>query len=179
MRVWLALTLLLLPWNMARAERSEAEIKAAFIYNFAKFIEWPQQATANTAPLQLCTLLDKPATHKLNLLQGREAQGREIQIKALGLNDSPAQCHMLYIALANKQQSRRLLKALNNAPILTISDSPGFAEMGGMIGLYIEAERLQFAVNLPVTQQAGLKLSARLLQMAHIVPTAPLAGGQP
>lgn len=150
------------------AAPDEAEIKAAFVYNFAKFVEWPSSALATSDSLQICVPDDKTLDGKLSLLQGREAQGHAIRIRAVASGDDLSGCNILFIG-ADSDGRSRLLRIVGGQPVLTISDAPSFAEQGGMIGLFVEANHVQFAVNRTIAEQSGLKLSARMLQMAHIV----------
>lgn len=150
----------------ALAQPAEADIKAAFIYNFAKFVEWPAESFGSDGRLQLCTLGDSLLAQKLRQLHGREAQGRSIEVRVLARADDSAGCHMLFLA---SQTEAARLSAAAPAAMLTISESVHYVRQGGMIGLFVEANRVQFAVNLPAAQQAGLKISARLLQLARNV----------
>lgn len=150
------------------AAPDEAEIKAAFVYNFAKFVEWPSTVLAGSDSLQICIPDDKTLEGKLSLLQGREAQGHAIHIRAVSGADDLAGCNILFIG-ADSDGRTHLLRVVGGQPVLTISDAPSFAEQGGMIGLFVEANHVQFAVNRTIAEQSGLKLSARMLQMAHIV----------
>jgi hypothetical protein len=152
----------------AMAAPDEAEIKAAFIYNFAKFVEWPTTALASTDTLQICIPDDRTLGGKLGLLQGREAQGHAIRIRTVGSSEELTGCNILFISSGDDGRAR-LLHNVGGQPVLTISDSPSFAQQGGMIGLFVEANHVQFAVNRVIAEQSGLKLSARMLQMAHIV----------
>ena len=150
------------------ATPDEAEIKAAFIYNFAKFVEWPSTALATTDALQICVPDDKTLDGKLSLLQGREAQGHAIHIRAISSSDELTGCNILFIGAADDARGH-LLRNVGGLPVLTISDATSFAQQGGMIGLFVESNHVQFAVNRVIAEQSGLKLSARMLQMAHIV----------
>lgn len=151
---------------MAVAAPNEADIKTAFIYNFAKFVEWPRSALPADDALQICA--DAHSLEgRLGMLQGREAQGHIIHIRTLSASDPVTGCNML--VLGDTPDSGHLIHSLEGRPVLTVSDSPGFAEHGGMIGLFIESNHVQFAVNREVAEQSGLKLSARMLQVARIV----------
>lgn len=160
--MWLALPI----W--AHAGSAETDVKAAFIYNFTKFVEWPEAVLAAGAPLQLCTLGKDELSNKLRLLHGREAQGHELRIRSLSALDDWQGCHIMFIARENDTRSGLLQKTLGNAAVLTISDAPDFTRNGGMIGLFVESNRVQFIINLGMAQRASLKLSARMLQLARI-----------
>ena len=145
----------------ARGEPSEDQVKAAFVYNFAKFVEWPANAfTSKDAPIVLCILGKDSVGSALQLLEKREVQGRQLRLSLIThlneylQNDS---CHILFIA--NSEAAR---------PILTVADNAEFVKQGGMISLYVEAQRVQFAINQNATHYNNLKLSARMLQLARI-----------
>lgn len=165
----LGLAAMLLPGTYAHADNSAAAIKTAFVYNFAKFVEWPAAAFADErSPLDLC--VSGPALDgRLQLLDGREAQGHPIHVRNLGGRDAPQGCHILVIGELGGAERGQLLQAASRSPVLTIADNGDFPREGGMIGLFVAANRVQFSVNLGAAQGAGLRLSARLLQLAHTV----------
>lgn len=160
--LWLVLS------SWAHAGNTETDVKAAFIYNFTKFVEWPKAVLAPGAPLQLCALGKDDLSNRLNLLHGREAQGHELHIRSLSALDDWRGCHIMFIARENDTRLDQLQKALGDAAVLTVSDIPDFTRKGGMIGLFVESNRVQFMINLDIAQRAGLKLSARMLQLARI-----------
>lgn len=169
----LGLGLLASPFPV-HANNNAAEIKTAFIYNFAKFVEWPGSAFAEPdSPLQLC-VWEATLEGRLHLLNGREAQGRKIRVRRLETPDSLPGCHILVVGSMNDSLRTQLLQAIGRGNVLTIGDSGDFIHQGGMIGLFVEANRVQFSVNLKAAQTAGLKMSARLLQLAR-----NLRGGTP
>ncbi|MFP5429983.1 MAG: YfiR family protein [Gammaproteobacteria bacterium] len=156
----------------AFAGNAETDVKAAFIYNFTKFVEWPVSALPAGTPLQLCLLGRDNVSTRLHRLQGREAQGRPLQVRALDSLAETAGCHLLYVAGDAADQPTRLLKQLDNAPVLTVSDHQGFATHGGMIELFVESSRVQFSINLVPAQAAGLQINARMLQLARVARRA-------
>lgn len=152
----------------ALADNSAAAIKAAFVFNFAKFVEWPESAFADPrSPLELC-LTGPGLEGRLQRLEGREAQGHPIHVRQLGLQDSPGACHILVLEGAPAERAP-LLQAVDGKAVLTVADSADFPREGGIIGLFVAANRVQFSVNLGAAQDAGLKLSARMLQLAHSI----------
>jgi hypothetical protein len=169
--ILLSLVAILLQIANARADAAaEYGVKAGFVYNFTKFIEWPPTAFAtSTDPLQLCVIGDRPLDGKLQLLDQRRTQDRDIVI-ALNppMRDWPS-CHILYLGGGEASWLKRVLRTLNGVPVLTVSDMPGFAQQGGIIELYIEDSRVQFAINLNAARRVALKLSSQLLRLAKIV----------
>ncbi len=155
----------------AHDEPSEEQVKAAFIFNFAKFVEWPNHSFEAENNLNLCIAGQDKVESALKILERREVQGRVLKIMAL--NEEPNQvklknCHILFIARSEKNRQPQWLNAVEQQPILTIADNLDLVKQGGMISLYIEAQRVQFVVNQSSTQNNGLKLSARMLQLARV-----------
>ena len=152
-------------------EPSEEQVKAAFIFNFAKFVEWPNTSFDNENYLNLCIAGQDKVELALRNLERREVQGHMLKITAL--NDEPNQsklknCHILFVARSEKNRQPQWLNAVEQQPILTIADNLDLVKQGGMISLYLEAQRVQFVVNQSGTQSNGLKLSARMLQLARV-----------
>lgn len=157
----------LLQADLANAGSSETDVKAAFIYNFTKFVEWPTTALAPEAPMQICIMGKNDIGNRLRQLHGREAQGHLLQVRLLEPADDQAGCHVMFITRDKARQLAQLLKPSANNATLTVSDAPDFTHNGGMIELFVESNRVQFMINLDTAQQAGLKISARMLQLAR------------
>ncbi len=151
----------------AAADVSEAEyqIKAAFLFNFAKFVQWPDTAFGSESNLQICVLGDNPISPALSTIENKTAQGRNVVVRRSLKASEAAECNILYVA-----DARALPAAGRAAPgALTVSDSTGFAEAGGMIGLVTLDNKVRFEVNLDAINDAGLKVSAQLLKLAKAV----------
>ncbi len=165
----LALLLAVIPASL-RAQSAEYQIKAAMIYNFAKFVEWPADALAPApAPLTLCVLGRDPFGGALAAIEGRSAQGRELRVRRGLAADEFRGCHLLFIADSEERRLPALLRTLANQPVLAVSDIEGFAEAGGTIALIESDGRLQFEINLGAAQRANLKISSQLLRLAKLV----------
>jgi hypothetical protein len=157
---------------LARAQENTAvredQMKAAYLFNFMKFVEWP--ALAPQQPLTMC-LVGAAAVHEAlgGIIAGKKVGEHAVLTRILPTDGSPASagCSLIYldshIASSHQRGSR------NAEPILTVSDASGFAREGGMIELYMENNRLRFIVNLFAAQGAGLHLSASLLQLATTI----------
>lgn len=162
----------------ARGEPTEDQVKAAFVYNFAKFVEWPETAfVSKDAPLVLCVLGKDNVGAALQILEKREVQGRQLRLNVITRLNEYLQnnsCHILFIANSESSHQEDILNNIGNAPMLTVADNAEFVKQGGMISLYVEAQRVQFAINQSATHNNGLKLSARMLQLARTPPR----GGQ-
>jgi hypothetical protein len=158
-----------LPWSVASAESltQEDKIKAAILYKLGKFVEWPESAfVAADSPLAICLTGPDPIQQVLEQAPDRAVQGRPITIRTLG--DQAVEnsgCHILYFPSTKGPSPGEL----SGAPVLTVSDTDGFAARGGMVGLVRRGRRIKFQINPSAAQRAGLRLSAPLLDVAEIV----------
>lgn len=158
-------------WRTSPAETlSEAQIKAAYVYNFAKFVEWPAEVLAPAADIVLCVVGNNALDGALQALEGRKAGERELRVVQRSYPDLQSNtCHLLFIAGSEQQRFVMILKALGNAPVLTMSDAGDFAEKGGGIALLFRENKVVFEVNLESTRNAGLRLPGQLLNIAAFV----------
>jgi hypothetical protein len=165
-RLLLAILLFAGGAQTCHAELSELQVKSAYVYNFIKFVEWPTDAVKPGKKIRLCVIGNDALLASISALNGRKAGEYELQTIPHVGNDNLNTCHVLYIG---EQEQRRLIpiiKSLGNAPVLTISDIPGFAERGGGIGLLNRNDRVLFEVNLASTRKAELRLSSQMLNLA-------------
>lgn len=147
----------------------EYEVKAGYLYNFARFVEWPANGTSDSAIA--IGVLGSP----------RVADSLRIALKDQTLNDKPfvvrfvtnleeiEKCHILYIAKGRHDHLSDALRKARENSILTVGDSDEFLNHGGMISFVTERNRIKFAVNLPALNEANLKVSSQMLQYAKIV----------
>lgn len=146
------------------------EIKAAFIYNFARFVEWPQTTFAKaTTPLQLCAFSGSTGGTPLSLIDGRLAQGRAIKLTTITSSAQAENCQILYLTDAHRALWKSALPELSRRSVLTISEAANFIDDGGIVSLFIEKDHVRFRINLSAAKQNGLKFSARILQLAQDV----------
>jgi hypothetical protein len=155
---------------------SAATLKAAFVYHFAKFTEWPAAALPPGAPIVLCVLDAAQVARALeDAATGRTGDGRAFVVRRVELDGPIRACHLLYGDRLDARTSGALIHKLDGAPVLTLSDYPGFTQLGGVAHLYLEDGRMRFAVNVDAAARRGLKLSSRLLSLASIVKDDPNA----
>jgi hypothetical protein len=174
--VYIALTLgglSLCPPLPSRAEvgqLSENQVKAAYLFNFAKFVEWPASAFPGPgAPLVIGFIGKGPYGEAHDALAGRIAKGRKVQVRQLSRIDEVAGCQILFIAASERGRLKEILRALPSTGVLTVSDLNHFCNSGGMIALVNRGERVQFEVHLGNAERAGLKLSSQMLKLALAV----------
>lgn len=157
----LVMSSLAAPAQVDRA--SEDSVKAGFIYNFAKFAEWP---AASDEALRICALDAHPLDGHLAKLAGRMVHNREIQVIFRIQPPDWRACHVLFVSAASGERGDMALKALSGLPVLTVGEQPGFAQRDGMIELHVVDNRMRFDVNLAMVQRTGLKLSSQMLKLA-------------
>lgn len=157
--------------------RSEYEVKAAFLYNFAKFAEWPSDAFASeTGVLKICVLGQDPFGGYFDgLIANKTVNNRKLEFEHVHDIQQARTCQILYVASAEKQQ-RQILQSLIGARVLTVGDSGGFAQSGGVINFLLQDRRVRFEINVDAAGRSGVKLSAKLLSLASIVRDGPPAG---
>lgn len=161
----LCAVLLLLALTPARAAPAEYDLKAAFIYQISKFVEWP----ASAAPPRLCVLGGNPFGAALETLRGKPVNERKMEVKLLDMGADIRECTLLFIATPAERHLERIAAISRGAGILTIGDTEGFAKRGTMVNFYLENGKVRFEINLDVARQGGLKISSKLLSLARVV----------
>jgi hypothetical protein len=155
------------PSRAELSQLSENQVKAAYLFNFAKFVEWPASAFPSAAaPLVIGVIGKGPASEAHDALTGRSAKGRKVQVRQITRYDELAGCQVLFIAASEKPRMKEILRALPGGGVLTVSDIKHFSSSGGMIGLVSRGEKIQFEINLGNAERAGLKLSSQMLKLA-------------
>lgn len=149
-------------------------LKAAFLYNFANFAEWPAAALAPAQPLSLCVIGDNAVAHALEqTIKGRKVDNHELTVAVIKADGQGRSCHLLYISGLGKGQAGRLLQSLKDTSTFTVGDGDQFAAMGGVAQLILENDRMRFPVNVDAAHRARLKISSKLLGLARIVKDQP------
>lgn len=173
----LACLWLLCPASSAwAAGPSEAQVKAAYLINFAKLTNWPDGTfDSGQREFQACLLTQRgegigPA---LARLAGRNIQGRALQVKQGARLNELQYCQLLVLETGEERQLPAVLETLGNSPTLTVGDFEDFVRRGGMIELGVQDKRIVFDVNLDASTRAGLNLSAQLLKLARVIRKSP------
>lgn len=158
----------------AQATFTPSDVEAAYLYNFGKFVRWPADQAATSAPFTICILGDDPFGEKLNTLIANETiQGRPIVAKHLTSTAAADSCQILFLGLTEQPRMAKDIAELNKKPVLTVSSLPGFLEHGGMIQFLQQNNKVRFAVNLAPCIPPGLTLSSELLKVAVRVDGRP------
>jgi hypothetical protein len=153
---------------------TEYQVKAAFLYNFAKFVEWPPEAFPEGRPFIIGILGQDPFGSALDeAVAGKTVREKRIVVRRFSKIEEAADSHILFISESEGENLPRLLKRLGPSPVLTVSDVGRFAEQGGMVQLVMEQSRVRFAINVASVERAGMKPSSQLLKLARIVNAQP------
>jgi hypothetical protein len=147
---------------------TQPALRAAFLYNFAKFTEWPPDGLPS-GPLTLCVVDDSAVEGALSELVGNSTiNGRPVTISRNASGQRLRACNLLYLGEVNSERAASILEELLGAPVLTVSNGSDFVRLGGIVGFFVEEGRMRFAINPDAAQRAGVRLSSRLLQLARI-----------
>lgn len=149
----------------------EYRVKAAYLLNFTRYVEWPSDAHASaSAPIALCVHGINPFGPLLaGTVRGRTSQGRAIEVRHTKTAGDIAGCHVVFVSRAEWRRRPGLLAELARRGVLTVGEGAAFAEAGGVIGLVLEEGAVRFAANLAAGERAGLRLSSRMLSIASRV----------
>lgn len=146
--------------------KDESLVEAAFIYNFAKFTRWPENALGEPGtPLSLCITGSDELVDVLWKLSTKMVKGRPVILQTVKGMQVPESCHMLYVASSEHKTHLDIIHAVRNRPILTISELPQFSDAGGIIEFYRKNERLRFFIDADAARTAGLEISPSLLRL--------------
>ena len=176
-RPWLlavavAWVLVAVPCLRAQSSKpTDYDVKAAYLYNFGHFVEWPANvASAQNDSFTVCVLGQDPFGQVLDgALAGETIAGKRVAAKRISNLQESANCQILFLTSGEEARLNTIIKALNKQAVLTVSDMPQFSQRGGMIQFVLEGKRVRFEVNLAAVQHAGLTLSSELLKVATTV----------
>jgi hypothetical protein len=176
----LSCSLLLVPSLHAQQPKaSEFQVKAAYLYNFGRFVQWPDESAADrNESFEICVLGTDPFGQALDAtLAGGTIGGKSVAAKRITKPQDVDSCRILFISSSEESHLKEDLAALDKTRVLTVSDIPRFSERGGMIGFILDGNRVRFDVNLDSAQGAGLTLSSELLKVATSVRKVSRSGG--
>lgn len=153
----------------------EYQVKAAFLYNFAKFVEWPPGTFANsTDPIGICIAGMNPFGSALDaMVRGKKIGERIFAVRQISDTQQTKGCQILFIASTEWKRVRPLLDALKGTAILTVGETDDFTAAGGMIAFQLAGPRVRIQIDLETAEQSRLKISSKLLSLAEIVKRQP------
>jgi hypothetical protein len=155
------------PQAHARSELTEAQAKAAFLYNCVLFVQWPPDASG--PDLVVAIMGDADVASVAAAIEGRHVNGRVVRVRTVQPHDDLRGVHILFIGAASESAVDQVLMRLRDAPVLTVGDSADFTTKGGVVRLYTDEQRLRFEINMTQVEQKRLKISAKMLGLARIV----------
>ena len=164
---------------LAQDALPEYQVKAAYLFNFLKFVEWPEDAFPDPlAPIVIGISGDDPFGNALpQVIIGKTVQGRDLVIHKYHSGEDMRGAHILFIGPSEKKRLPQILSSLRGSSVLTVADTEGFLEAGGMIQFLSENNRVRFAINVDATSRAKLKMSSKLLSLAKVVGGNGKEGG--
>ena len=176
MRVWTTpilamVSAVLMASSGARAQDSlpsEYRLKAAFLFNFAKFVDWPADAfDKSNSPMVIGILGDNPFGADLeDTVRNKVINERPLEVKVCPTPAAATNCHILFISTSEKKRLPEILGSLRGASVLTVSETDGFTETGGMINFVREGNKVRFQINDAAAKNARLTISSKLLSLA-------------
>jgi len=167
------------PAALAQAEvLEEYQVKAAFLFQFTKFIEWPSEAFPDAnAPFSICVAGADPFGSTLNQLFHQKTVGqRRLELRRSAHGEDLQGCQILFISASERKRFPAILEKVKAAPVVTVSEDDRFIQSGGVINFILSDERVRFDINLNVAEGKGLKFSSRLLSVARTVLKAQRGG---
>jgi hypothetical protein len=167
----LGLIWLLLVGGAGRAQESqptEYQIKAAFLFNFAKFVQWPPAAFSSvTSPIIIGILGENPFHDDLaRTIRNKTVDDHPLLIKELLSPKDATNCHLLFISTSEKKRLPEILKGLKGTSVLTVGEMDHFTESGGMINFVMQGNKIRFQINQDEATRARLKISSKLMSLA-------------
>ncbi len=158
------------PTHGAGPETREYDLKAAFLFNFAQFVEWPDSAFPEAGtPISICILGEDPLGKSLDtILEGEKVRDRSLVAQRYRTIEQVDRCHMLFIGASEEARLDAILTRLRGRSILTIGETEAFSAHAGMIRFALVDNRVRLRINLEAARAAGLTISSKLLRLAEI-----------
>jgi hypothetical protein len=159
---------LTLPRAVPAQVANEYEVKAAFLFNFTRFVDWPP--SSRSAPFCIGVDGADPFNSALeDVVKGRSVGGRAIAIKHFKPGDDATACEIVFISAADPRKAAAVLTQFKGAPILTVGDAPGFCKIGGVIGFSVQGNKVKLDINPDAALRARLQISSKLLSLASLM----------
>jgi hypothetical protein len=160
--------------NCAGQTPTEYQVKAAFLFNFLKFVEWPGDAAVDPQAKWVIGIVgDTPVSYQLSyLFAGKNVMGRDVQVKQFQEADNLRSCNILFIGSAERKRLPFILAGLHGSNVLTVGDMDHFIESGGMVQFVDEDSHVRISIDVGATSRAHLKVSSKLLALARTVTSA-------
>ncbi len=151
------------------APPTEYEVKAAFIHNIARYVEWPPTPDNAPSTMRLCVLGENPFGNALDILHNKKVGNLAWEVVPVASENNLKKCRVLFIAASESGKLRQILDSINGSAVLTLGDVDGYAERGVMSNFYLEDSRVRIEINTDAAKRAKLNISSQLLKLARIV----------
>ena len=153
----------------------EYQVKALFLVNFAKYVEWPPGAFATNSPAFIIGITGQSeiGEHLQKAVEGKKACGHPIVVRAIEKEQDLVKCHILFISATEKKHIAKIFSSVNSAPVLTVGETDQFTQRGGIIGFIKKEGKVRLEIDLNAAREAGLEISSRLLSVADNVTGKP------
>ena len=149
---------------------TEYEVKAAFLYNLVKFVEWPKKSLPDSSPtMNLCIAGEDQLGSVLEAYEGEAVRNRKLLIKRVKVLHQMHECHILFICESEHKRLSEILRGLKGLSILTAGDGKDLAKKGVIVNFYLEENKVRFEINTDAVNRAGLIISSKPLKIARIV----------
>jgi hypothetical protein len=149
---------------------TEYQVKAAFLYNFLKFVEWPEgRSPVSDAAIPLCILGNDPFGNIMDDFKDKQVAGKKVVISQIRSASGIRDCQALFISGSEKVDVEAIAELASGLQILTIGDTERFAQKGVIINMYMDNNKVRFEINIDASKKAGLRIDSRLLNLATIV----------
>lgn len=170
--------------NAQSSQYKEYEVKAAFIYNFLKFVDWPEEKMTNNKQIIIGVIGENPFGSAADVFKNKKVEDRDVTLKyfegleqikkmpekdRIANEESLKNCHLLFICPSEQRQVREIIEIVGKNGVLTVGDSDGFTKSGGVIGFLMEDNKIRFNINLTAAEKSGLKIRSQLLRLAKKV----------
>ena len=172
-KIWFIVLVIVVGWPLpCLGQEQEYQIKAVFLEQFTRFIEWPDSSAVSdtSAPFIVAVIGENPFGSILEkTYTKRKIKHKKVEIRTISTPDEIADCHLLFISSSNKKNLPEILSRTRNKPILTVGDTEGFAQEKVLINFYLSGKKVKFEINEKAVHESGLVVSYMLLGLARIV----------
>lgn len=147
----------------------EYQVKAAFLYNLLKFVDWPDDKNTRSGVINICVLGEDPFSDAFDFAKNKTIENRRLVIKHFKTLQHIENCHALFISRSEQEYLEQILKAIKGLNILTFGDTEGFAQRGVIINFYIEENKVRFEININSLRRSGWRISSKVMRLARII----------
>lgn len=156
---------------MAQDKANVEQVKAAFLFQFTHFVEWPEGSFASSdEPLTICIVGNNLIEKELNkIVRAKQAGTRTIRVEGHASDSAFTDCHILFVDESRSKRLATIIEKLRGKPTLTVGDESAFTKKGGVLRLYEKAGRLSIEINTDAAERASLRISSKLLSLAKLV----------